>query len=173
VPSTAWRNRHQRYDQTESSDLPSLSSENGLLRLTCLVGHPFKGALPQRELHRHRRDDGHRRAVEQGRCESPAAPRRAPDPATDRCNTFASFTAPSGPMVASITMPCTRADCAIGGYTDARRGSSAARCCRQLAPAARGRQGAVRNAPVVPPAMPPIMPSTRTRSKRLRGRSRP
>src|SRR4249920_2246867 len=85
--------------------------------------------------------------------------------AIDR-STFASCTRPSGPIVASmITTPCTRADCAIDGYTGL---TSFVFVGGLMLPPTRtaagggggggGGGGASARPPTMPPATPPAMP---------------
>src|SRR6185436_1401903 len=80
-------------------------------------------------------------------------------------STFASCTRPSGPIVASmITTPCTRADCAIDGYTGL---TSFVFVGGLMLPPTRtaagggggggGGGGASARPPTMPPATPPAM----------------
>src|SRR5213083_2087137 len=81
-------------------------------------------------------------------------------------STFASCTAPFGPIVASMmTTPCTRADCAIAGYTGFTSFTFVG--CLMLPPTRTGAGGgggggggggASASPPTMPPVTPPTMP---------------
>src|SRR5476651_49547 len=78
-------------------------------------------------------------------------------------STFASCTAPFGPIVASMmTTPCTRADCAIAGYTGFTSLTFVG--CLMLPPtrpgAGGGGGGGGGGASASPPTMPPVTPPT-------------
>ena len=78
-------------------------------------------------------------------------------------STFASCTAPFGPIVASMmTTPCTRADCAIAGYTGFTSRTFVG--CLMLPPtrtgAGGGGGGGGGGAASSPPTMPPVTPPT-------------
>src|SRR5687767_10226685 len=81
-------------------------------------------------------------------------------------STLASLTRPSGPIVASMmTTPCTRADCAIGGYTGLTFrvlvGALMLPPTRTGADGGGGGGGAEGSPPTTPPMVPPgIPPST-------------